>query len=160
MLPPKSLFVGLLPTVRCDKTIVYTLCKSCAEEGIQNEPFCQHSIPERCIRGCFFSEELKFAIEHGYKIIKIYEIWHFKKTSTTLFSAYFQEFLRLKMISTKLTVDQDVFIAEAKAKLGINLEGEVFEPEETMKATSKILLNALWVSRHSTPIRPKVTVML
>ncbi len=40
------------------------------------------------------------AIEKGYKVLEIHEVWHFEKTSSDLFSEYVNYFLRLKQESS------------------------------------------------------------
>ena len=50
--------------------------------------------------GTWSTEEVKKAIEVGYKIDKIYEVWNFENTSTDLFKTYVQTFLKIKQESS------------------------------------------------------------
>ncbi len=61
---------------------------------------CRHSEEERSFWGTFTTIEVQKAIEKGYRILKIHEIWHFKEPSTDLFSEYVNHFLRLKQKSS------------------------------------------------------------
>lgn len=45
------------------------------------KPVCLHNEDERCLKGTWVSEEVKVAIEFGYKVISIYKIYHFEKRS-------------------------------------------------------------------------------
>ena len=48
---------------------------------------CYHSDDERAITAKWETPELKKALELGYKILDIYEVKHFEKTSTDLFKS-------------------------------------------------------------------------
>ena len=90
------------------------------------------------------------AIEKGYRITKIYEVWHFYKTSNTLFRGYVKNFMRIKMENSKPpTVGDnctyksiDGFKNIVKERLDINL-GKV-EYRAGMRAIAKLCLNSLW----------------
>ena len=45
--------------------------------------------------------KLKKAIEKGYRILQIHEIWNFGKTSSNLFSEYVNYFFRIKQESSR-----------------------------------------------------------
>ena len=75
VLPPTNLFIPILP-IRINGKLFFPLCYSCASNTSYN---CNHSIDERAIIGCWVSIELKKAIEYGYKILRIFEVWHFKQ---------------------------------------------------------------------------------
>ena len=49
---------------------------------------CHHNDDEKSISGCWVSIELVKAIEKGYVVAKIDEVWHFLQSSDTLFSNY------------------------------------------------------------------------
>ena len=57
---------------------------------------CRLSEEERSFWGTFTTIEVEKALEKGYKIVEIHEVWHFKNTSSNLFSEYVNYFLRLK----------------------------------------------------------------
>ena len=65
------------PTLsKYDNTHAIKHCKECKQ--IRNEK-CKHSDEERVIVGTWSTIEINKAIEKGYKLIKIYELEHFKK---------------------------------------------------------------------------------
>jgi hypothetical protein len=44
-----------------------------------------------------YTNEVEKAIEKGYKIITIDEVWHFTKKSFNLFKGYVKEFMKIKL---------------------------------------------------------------
>ncbi|GFV26767.1 putative DNA polymerase [Trichonephila clavipes] len=55
-----------------------------------------HTEEERSITGTWVTEEVKKAREKGYKIVKIYEVYHFQSSSNDLFRSYIDLFLKIK----------------------------------------------------------------
>lgn len=42
------------------------------------------------------SVELKKALEKGYRLLQVHEVWHFPATSDELFKEYINTFLKIK----------------------------------------------------------------
>ena len=78
ILPPQDLWLPVLP-IHSNGKLVFPLCRTCATE--QNKEKCKHSIPQRAIEGTWVSLEINKAIEMGYKILYIYEVYHWNKWS-------------------------------------------------------------------------------
>ena len=59
---------------------------------------CPHSDAERTLHGTGCTEELKKAVEIGYKIMKIHEVWHFPKDQRkeSLSAPYVNSWLKYK----------------------------------------------------------------
>ena len=74
----------------------------CAENQSQSE-YC-HSDNERSFVGTWVTDEVKTALERGYEVIDIYDVWYFdnisnyKPTTMTggLFTEYVNTFQKLK----------------------------------------------------------------
>ena len=71
----------------------------------------------------------KKALEKGYKIEKIYEVWHFPETSCDLFKGYVSKFMKIKMESSELKTgpgfkyeSEEQFKKIVLERLGIYLE--------------------------------------
>ena len=124
--PPRGLYHPVLPVrLRCGKAnkLLFPPCRTCAET--QKQEKCEHSPDERVFTGTWRTNEVVLALEKGYRIIEIYEVWHFAKTSGTLFRDYVRDFMKLKMeSSTPPGEDMDVFKQRVKNHLGIEL-GEI-----------------------------------
>jgi hypothetical protein len=55
--------------------LLFTLCRTCSEN--QQQKPCQHNDEERTLTGTWVTDELKKALEKGYVVQRIYEVWHF-----------------------------------------------------------------------------------
>ncbi|CAH1240719.1 Hypp6075 [Branchiostoma lanceolatum] len=97
VLAPRKLYHPVLPDRVGDK-LMFHLCRACAT--VRQQTPCHHSDDERTFVGTWASIELNLAVEHGYKILQIYEVHHFQNSSTTLFREYIDCFLRLKQESS------------------------------------------------------------
>ena len=90
--------------------------------------------------------ELQKAIKLGYKITKIYEIFHFKKTKQ-LFKSYIKNFMRGKIEGAGHKGSQEEKIKYCKEysdKFDIDIKPENLISNKGKKAVSKLLLNSLW----------------
>ena len=56
-------------------------CQECYNERNAD---CTHTDSERAITGLWTTAEMEKALEKGYKIVTIYDVWHFKQSSTEL----------------------------------------------------------------------------
>lgn len=82
--------------------LLFPLCRTCCEES--RDRYCDHDkIKDREFVGTWVVDELRKAVELGYRISEIYVIWQYKTTTydkTTnsggLFSGYVNAFLKLK----------------------------------------------------------------
>ena len=93
VLPPRGLFHPVLPYRTQDK-LMFPLCKTCADTLNQNP--CTHTDEERAILGTWCHVELMKAIEKGYEVLEMHEVWHWEETTNELFSDYVNTFLKLK----------------------------------------------------------------
>jgi hypothetical protein len=77
----------------------------CFDCGVSTGYNYNHSENERILNGTWVTEEVKLAINHGYKQIKIYSIWHWDKIelyneetkSGCLLTEYVNTFLKIKI---------------------------------------------------------------
>ena len=100
--PPRGLYHPVLPQkILCGKSkkLLFPLCRTCAETKQQE---CYHLKSERSFIGTWCTNEMQKALEKGYKIEKIYEVWHFPETSCDLFKGYVSKFMKIKMESSEL----------------------------------------------------------
>ena len=100
ILPPNDLFHPVLPSRLANGKLVFTLCRSCASELNVKTP-CEHSVRERSLTGVYCTPEIELALEKGYKILKVFEVWHFQASKvwdgvhedTGLFTKYVQSLI-------------------------------------------------------------------
>lgn len=99
--PPRGLFHPILG-YRTGGKLTFPLCRACVERQ-QQEP-CACNENERAWIGTYCTPELKKALEKGYKINKIYEVYHWQSSAQYdpesqtggLFASYINLFLKIK----------------------------------------------------------------
>jgi hypothetical protein len=141
---PKNLYIPVLPVkVKMEKSekLVFSLCRSCTEN---KQCVCNHSDTERSFTGTWTTEEVKVALENGYKILKIYEVWHFK-ASTNIFKDYINDFMKIKLESSPHNYpSNEDYVQDVKNRQGINLDMGNVKPNPVKRALSKLCMNSLY----------------
>ena len=74
---------------------MFTLCRTCAEIDHQSGS-CTHDDDARALTGVWVTEELNKALELGYRMGKIKEVWQFEERSNMVFVDYIDTFLKGK----------------------------------------------------------------
>ena len=147
VLPPRGLLHPVLPYRTKDK-LMFPLCKSCADTLNQNP--CTHSEQERAILGTWCHVELMKAIEKGYQVLKIHEVWHFPTHTDELFKEYVNTFLKIKQEATGYRKDcvtdeqKQAYINEYYEQEGIRLDPEKIAYNPGLHSLAKLMLNSLW----------------
>ena len=105
--------MGMMPShapstssVRSGNKLTFPLCRSCVQEEqaqsmLHRTHYCHHSDVDRILRGTWCTHELIKAVEKGYTLVKIQEVWHFPEDQrrTGLFVDYVNTWLKLKQES-------------------------------------------------------------
>ena len=133
---------------------MFPLCKKCAEEELDKpwldrSEYCSHTEEERCLIGTWCTPELQKAVELGYKIKKIYEVWNFPKDQRKegLFADYVNKWLKNKTEATgwpKGCVSEQqkkAYIEDNYAREGVELEAEKVAKNGGRKQVTKLMLN-------------------
>ena len=122
VLPPRKLYHPVLPQrikVKNYEKLIFTLCKTCSKT--KNKNICSHDNNERSFIGTWTTDEVNKAISKGYKILNVFEVWHFENTSDDLFKDYIRKFMKIKLESSKYdfkTKDkEDIFKSKIKRVL-------------------------------------------
>ena len=147
VLPPRGLYHPILPQrIKVDsyEKLIFTLCQMCAETMNQNK--CKHSDEERSLIGTWTTDEVNEAIKKGYKVLETYEVWHFAKSTDTLFKGYIRRFMKMKLESSKYDFKTKEEEANFKARIkeSLDIDIEKFEFNAGLRAISKLCLNSLW----------------
>ena len=127
---------------------MFPLCKCCAD--ILNQNPCTHSEQERAILGTWCHVELMKAIEKGYQVLKIHEIWHFPTHTDELFKEYVNTFLKIKQEASSYPKDcvtheqKQAYINEYYEQEGIRLDLEKIAYNPGLRSLAKLMLNSLW----------------
>ena len=101
------------------------------------------------LRGTCCTTELVKAVEKGYTLVRIHEVWHFPEDQrrTGLFADYVNTWLKLKQESTewptwRQTVEQKrEYILRYQEREGIRLDISHIAKNPGSKATAKLMLN-------------------
>ncbi|KAJ8032374.1 putative DNA polymerase [Holothuria leucospilota] len=153
VLPPKGLYHPVLPYRNGDK-MLFSLCAACAQQKYQT--LCKHSDEERALEGTWVTLELQKAMEKGYRMLEIYEVWHFKSFTQYdpetkkggLFVEYIDTFLKMKQEAEgwpqgcNSEEDRIAYVAEYEAREGVKLEH--IEKNEGRRCLAKLMLNSFW----------------
>jgi hypothetical protein len=93
---------------------------------------------------------LEKALEKGYRILQVHEVWHFPQSSDGLFKEYVDTFLKIKQESSgypkNCTTEEQrqQYVDEYLAVEGIQLDRSKIEHNPGMRALSKLMLNSFW----------------
>ncbi|CAH1103834.1 unnamed protein product [Psylliodes chrysocephalus] len=140
VLPPQKLYHPVLP-VKTTK-LTFALCRSCMENETET---CNHTVNERVFTGIWTTAELKKALEKGYEIIQIDEVWHFPQKSNDLFKDYIRDFMKIKLEASPHKYESNTAYAKiVKDQMGIDLDIDKIAPNPGKRAVAKICLNSLW----------------
>ena len=166
--PPAGLFHPVLP-VRCGNKLTFPPCRACVQEEqaknmLHRTHYCHHSDVDRMLRGTSCTPKLVKAVEKGYTLLKIHEVWHFPEHQRRmgLFADYVNTWLKLKQESAGWpswcqTVEQKrEYILRYQEREGIRLDISQIAKNPGRKATAKLMLNrysfhVLFSCCHPTP---------
>ncbi|XP_046583695.1 uncharacterized protein LOC124290898 [Haliotis rubra] len=141
ILPPRKLYHPVLP-YRSEGKLKFPLCCTCADK--EQQTLCEHSDEQRAILGTWCTPEIVKAIEKGYQVIKVYEVYHWSETAQYnpetgecgLFTDYINTFLKLKQQASGWPVwretedDKEKYIADYREKEGIQLDKDRIEKND------------------------------
>ncbi|XP_051811557.1 uncharacterized protein LOC127536113 isoform X1 [Acanthochromis polyacanthus] len=148
VLPPRGLYHPVLP-YRCHKRLMFPLCGRCAEE-LNQTTACLHTDAERRLSGVWVSFELQKAVQKGYQIVCIDEVWHFPNKTDTLFTEYVKTFLKCKQEASGYPrhvitpAEKAQYIQDYHEKEGILLDADKICVNKAVRNCNKLLLNSLW----------------
>ena len=131
---------------------MFPLCRYCADT-LQQEP-CDHFDVDRARHGTWVNLELQKALEIGYQLVKIDEVWHFPDHTDGLFKDYVDTFLKIKQEPSGFPPDCDTdekkaqYIANYAAKEGIQLDFRQIIKNPGLRALAKLMLNSFWGMYH------------
>ena len=156
ILPPPRLYHPVLPFRHRGK-LTFPLCKTCMAEEmpkplLEKSHHCAHSDQERTLRGTWCTPEIVKAVEMGYTLLKIHEVWHFpeEQRTTGLFANYVNTWLKIKQESAGYPgwavtpAQQRQYVSDYKRHEDIKLDPSLIRKNPGRKATAKLMLNSFW----------------
>ena len=146
VLAPDDLLHPILP-LHCNNKMMFPLCKTCAEESSST---CTHTKDERALVGTWVTLEVFKALDSGYRLLYVYEIWHFDSVSNQFFKGYVDNFLKIKQEASgypgwcQTDSDKEKFILDYEQEEGIKLDPTLIKKNPGKRSFAKIMLNCLW----------------
>ena len=147
--PPRGLLFPVLPYKTSHGKLVFTLCRTCAEVNHQTGP-CRHDEQARALTGVWVSVEVNKALELGYRVGKMIEVWHFDRRSDSIFIGYMHTFLKGKQEASGYPPEasdqesREKYIREYKLHQGVQLDAAKIEVNPAKRQVSKLCLNSFW----------------
>ena len=154
VLPPRELYHPVLP-YRHDGKLLFPLCARCAEEEmakplLDRSYHCPHTDEERTLTSTWCSPELVKAVELGYQVQYIHEVWHFEETCEGLFEDYVNTWLKIKQEASGWPKDdmteeeKQSYIEQYFLHEGIQLDYNKIEYNPGLRTLAKLMLNSMW----------------
>ncbi|XP_011705890.1 PREDICTED: uncharacterized protein LOC105461097 [Wasmannia auropunctata] len=156
VLPPRDLFHPVLP-YRVGGKLLFALCRTCCE--VFSRAVCTYDDPaERELEGTWVSCELRKAIEKGYLVTRVDEIWQYKSTRYDpgtreggLFVEYINTFLQLKQEASGWPskcenddVAKERYLREYESTESIALNKSSIARNPGLRSVAKLCLNSFW----------------
>ena len=149
---PRKLLLPVLPA-KINNKLMFSLCNTCTT--LQQKTPCTHSKDERAFTGTWVTDELKKAIEKGYEIVVVYEVWHFDRieqydpaTKTGgIFTNYINKFLQMKQEASGFPSwciteeEKRQYIAEYWRREGVQLDYSRITKNPGLRTLAKLMLN-------------------
>ena len=79
ILPPRHLYHPALP-FRCNNRWLFCLCRTCAIEKIRTTVCAQETVAERPITGTWVLNEIGLAVQKGYELVEVHEVYECRVT--------------------------------------------------------------------------------
>ena len=155
ILSPRELYHPVLPYRHAGK-LTFPLCASYVKEemakpSLERSYQCAHSNEHRALTGTWCNPDLQKAVELGYEIQYIYEVWHFDQTCEGLFQDYVNTWLKIKQEANGWAqwagddeTKRQQHIREYYEHEGIQLEYDKLEENKGLRTLAKMMLNSLW----------------
>ncbi|XP_071581882.1 uncharacterized protein [Temnothorax nylanderi] len=170
VLPPRDLFHPVLP-YRVRGKLLFALCRSCCETFSQAA--CTHDNPaDREFEGTWVSVELRKAVEKGYLVTKVSEIWQYKVARYDpgtrqggLFAEYINTFLKLKQEASGWPSDchddeaKERYLREYAETEGVVLDKNNIVRNPGLRSVAKLCLNSFWGKFGQRTNLPKTEVV-
>ena len=112
---------------------------------------------ERVLEGTWVIDELRLAVNKGYKILEIYEIYEYRVTQYNpetgeggLFVEYIDTFLKLKAEASgypswvRTPADEDRYIEMFRQSEGVRLDKDSIRYNAAKRGLAKLCLNCMW----------------
>jgi hypothetical protein len=156
IVPPKNLYHPVLP-FRCRKKLLFCLCRTCVLQQNTGDECRHYSDAERALTGTWVIDEVRLAVEKGYKLLDVHEVYEYQVTQYNratdeggLFVEYINTFLKLKAEASgypswvQTPDDEDRYIQLFWESEGIHLNKDLIYHNPAKRGLAKLCLNSMW----------------
>lgn len=151
--PPEGLFHPVLP-YRTHEKLTLPLCRRCVEENVDRpllDKVCEfhHMEEERVLVGSWCTPALQKAVDKGYLIVYIHEVWLFPRTRVGFFKDYVNTWLKIKEEASGWPVGCNTETKKQEHHRryeqweGIQLEYGKMEKNPGLRPLAKMTLNSM-----------------
>ena len=147
VLPPRDLALPVLGISVCEG-LYFVNCYTCL---IKRHSNCTHEKEDdRALTGTWCTVELKLALSRGYRILELYEAYHWDEWSDTLYRDYVKMFLKGKYAASGFPVhivtqqEKKDYCRRVGASLGFDLQPEEVVFNSARRTLCKLYLNVTW----------------
>ena len=161
VLPPQNLYIPVLPC-KIDGKLIFCLCHLCAKQRCKTINSCKHSDLERSWIATYTTPELAKATSLGYRILKIYQIYHFPNKSK-IFESFIKHFYAIKLQSQGppawVQSDEDLmaYCKQIKDQSGIELDPHKIVKNDALREEAKSFVVSAWAKSLETNLKRQVT---
>ena len=171
VLPPRDLFVPVLPYKTCGK-LMFPLCRTCADT--EGKDLCRHEDPAlRQLTHTWCAPELQLAVQKGYQVVTVHEVYQYPGTMQYdpeagvdgLLSAYVRRVLSVKIQASGWPSDCDTeekrqqYVADIKKYDGIEIDPDKVEKNPGLRTVGKFKANSFWGKLGEKSLRPKTILI-
>lgn len=169
VLPPQDLYHPVLPMKMNDK-LMFVLCGACGRQ--MNQDKCIHNDEERSLTGTWIIDEVVKAVEKGYEIKEIYEVWNYQvdqfdktKKAGGLFRGMMDTFLKIKQQASGwpghciTKEDKYRYIEQFLEREDIKLEYAEILNNPGLRSLAKLILNSFWGKLGQRENQPKTAII-
>jgi hypothetical protein len=133
--------------------LMFVLCRTCGETN--NTEICNHTRAERALQGTWVLDEVRKALEMGYTMITVYEIWKYETAKFSsedegLFTSFINRFLKMKQEASGWPsnctnhMEKEQYISDYLNNEKIELEFSQIVKNSGRRSLAKLILNSFW----------------
>ncbi|XP_054279042.1 uncharacterized protein LOC128997429 [Macrosteles quadrilineatus] len=146
--------------------LMFVLCATCGDGQIQSD--CDHECGDRALIGTWTMDEIRKAVEKGYVVLDMYELWEYKVATYEnggLFTDFINKFLKMKQEASgfpswcETEEDKDQYIKDYFKKEGVQLEKDKIIKNGGLRSLAKLMLNSFWGKFGQRENQTKATIV-
>jgi hypothetical protein len=140
-----------------NKRLLFCLCRTCAVEQNRTAACTHDTVAERSLVGTWVLDEIRLAVQKGYRLVKVYEVYEYQVTRYDpetreggLLAQYIDTFLKLKAEASGFpdwvrdAEDEDRYVREFFDSEGVALDKDAIRPNPAKRGLAKFCLNSMW----------------